>query len=167
MTDLNLNIRVSVDGDIAKERWDGTGVAGEVIKAVAEKRYTLTVSYPANKPDVEKARDGYRDFAGLDAVEECAWNYMLKSRNVGAWHEDGTDGCGEVVESYIYRGPDWEVAAADGSTQVVKAGDWLLGVRWDVPTWDRIKAGEIGGVSPQGRALRRVPDEDALAGLRG
>lgn len=91
---------------------------------------------------------------------------MLKSRNVGAWHEDGTDGSGDVVESYIYRGPDWTVTAADGSTQVIKAGDWLLGVRWNEDTWARIKNGEIGGVSPQGRAHRRVPDPATVAGLR-
>jgi hypothetical protein len=163
MTDLNLKIRVSVEPE---STWDGTGIAGIVVKSVDERRYTLTVAYPANKPDIGVARDQFRDFAGADTVEDAAWNYMIKSRNVGAWHEAGTDGAGDVVESYIYRGPDWTVTAADGSTQVIKAGDWLLGVRWNEDTWTRIKSGEIGGVSPQGRAFRRVPDPVTVAGLR-
>jgi hypothetical protein len=156
---------VQLDGQ-DREQWDGTGVAGVVIKSADEQRYTLTVAYPASKPDVGKARDGFRDFAGAAAVEEAAWNYMTKSRNVGAWHAAGTDGAGEVVESYVYRGPDWTVTASDGSTQLIKAGDWLLGVRWSEETWQQIKRGEIGGVSPQGSVLRRDPSPADLAGLR-
>jgi hypothetical protein len=159
---LSLRIKVSVEPE---ETWDGQGVAGRVVKAVAEQRYTLAVAYPANKPDVGTARDGYRDFAGAEAVEECAWNYMLKSRKVGRWHEDGTDGAGEVVESYIYRGPDWVIKSGDAE-HTVTAGDWLLGVRWDQPTWDLIKSGEIAGISPQGMAERTEAKPEKVAGLR-
>lgn len=166
MPDINLNIKVSLDSDTAQGPWDGETVAGVVIKESAEKRYTLTVAYPADKPDVDTARDGYRDFASADAVEEAAWNFMVKSRNLGAFHADNTDGSGTAVESYVYRGPDWEVTAADGTTQMIKAGDWLLGVVWDEPTWALIKSGDIGGVSPQGTVERRKADPAKLAGLR-
>lgn len=152
--------------DSASKAWDGTSVAGVVVKAVAEKRYTLTCAYPADKPDVAVARDGHTDFVSKDALEDAAHNFMLKHRKIGAWHADGTDGAGEVCESYIYRGPDWHLQASDGSQQVIKAGDWLLGVRWDEPTWALIKSGQIGGVSPQGTAQRRVPDPAAITGLR-
>ena len=70
MPDINLNIRVSLD-ETAKETWDGTSVKGVVVKSAAEKRYTLTVAYPVLKADVGTARDGHRDFAGADALEEC------------------------------------------------------------------------------------------------
>lgn len=164
--DLTFKIKVSVEPDTEPEPWEGQGIAGIVVKANAERRYTLAVSYPANKPDVDTARDGYKDFAGPDAVEEAAWNYMLKSRNVGRWHEAGTDGAGEVVESYIYRGPDWVIKSGDDE-HTVQAGDWLLGVRWNQETWDLIKSGEISGISPQGQAERVEPSPEALAGLRG
>jgi len=141
--------------------------AGLVEKSSDEQRYTLTVAYPANKPDVAIAQDGFRDFASSEAVEKAAWTYLRKSPSVGLYHADGTDGSGEVCESYIYRGPDWSVAAADGSQQVIKAGDWLLGIIWDEQTWPLIKSGKIGGVSPQGRAKRRMPDAAAVANLRG
>lgn len=148
------------------EQWDGTGVAGAVLKTEDERRYTLTVAYPANKADASVAADGYRDFAGPQAVEDACWAYTTKSRQVGLWHADGTDGAGDVVESYIYRGPDWEIEAADGSTQVVKAGDWLLGIRWSEQTWPLVKQGLIGGVSMQGTASRRVPSAEAVEQLR-
>ena len=79
------------------EQWDGTGIAGRVVKADGARRYTLAVAYPANKPDVGVARDGHRDFAGPEAVQDAAWNYLKEHRIVGAWHEDGTQGAGEVV----------------------------------------------------------------------
>lgn len=148
------------------EQWDGTGVAGAVLKTEDERRYTLTVAYPANKADTAVAADGYRDFAGPQAVEDACWSYTTKSRQVGLWHADGTDGAGDVVESYIYRGPDWTVQAADGSEQVIKAGDWLLGIRWSEQTWPLVKQGLIGGVSMQGSATRRVPSAEAVEQLR-
>lgn len=148
------------------EHWDGTGVAGRVVKEETERRYTLTVAYPANKPDAAVAADGYRDFASKAAVEDAAWSYLAKSPSVGLWHADGTDGSGTVVESYIYRGPDWTVKAADGSEHTVTAGDWLLGIQWGEQAWQDVKTGRIGGVSMQGRAERRAASAEAVANLR-
>lgn len=153
---------VATDGDTQK----AVGVSGVVVKSADEQRYTLTVAYPANKPDVAVAQDGFRDFASPAAVEKAAWSYLRTSPNVGLWHESGTDGSGEVCESYIYRGPDWVVKAADGSEQVIKSGDWLMGIIWSEDSWPLVKQGLIGGVSPQGRAKRRIPDPAAVAQLR-
>jgi len=149
-----------------QETWKGEGTVGLLIKADMEQRYTLTVAYPANKPDAKIALDGHRDFAGTQAIENAAWAYMTKSRAIGLWHQDGTDGAGEVVESYIYRGPDWTVKAPGGSEEVIKAGDWMLGIRWSPEAWGLIKSGEINGVSMQGKGTRRMPTAEALAALR-
>jgi len=168
MSEHTFKITINVEPDeVAKaEIIDTNAVAGMVVKSEEEQRYTLTVAYPANKPDVGVAQDGFRDYASANAVEKAAWSYLRKSPNIGLWHQDGTDGSGEVCESYIYRGPDWEVAAADGSTQVIKAGDWLMGIIWSEATWPLVKQGLIGGVSPQGRAKRRMPDKADVANLR-
>lgn len=169
MSEATFKITVNVE-PVGKspvgDEIDTSGLAGLVVKAEAEQRYTLTVAYPANKPDVGVAQDGFRDFASSDAVEKAAWSYLRKSPNVGLWHQDGTDGSGEVCESYIYRGPDWKVQAADGSTQVIKAGDWLMGIIWSPQSWPLVKQGLIGGVSPQGRARRRMPDPESVKNLR-
>lgn len=141
------------------------GIAGAVVKADAAQRYTLCVAYPADKPDVAQAADLHRDFAGKAALEDAAWTYLTKSPKVGLWHEAGTDGAGDVVESYIYRGPDWTVTAADNSQQVIKSGDWLLGIRWSPETWPMVRDGQGRGVSMQGSAKRRTPSPEALAAL--
>ena len=156
---------VTVDTEHAAKAaatWDGQSVSGALVKAVDERRYTLSVAYPADRADVAVAQDGHRDFASKAAVEEAAWNYLRKSRNVGLMHVDGTDGSGEVVESFVWPGEDW----ATSSGYVVKQGDWLLGVVWDEDSWDMIKAGKIGGVSMQGSARRRKPTAEAIAALR-
>jgi len=156
-------VTVDTGGSAAKATWDGESVAGVLVKASDERRYTLTVAYPADRADVAVAADGHRDFASKAAVEDAAWSYLVKSPQVGLWHADGTDGAGAVVESYVYRGPDWQ---PDGSGYVVKAGDWLLGIVWEPEAWEHVKAGRIGGVSMQGSARRRTPTAEAIAALR-
>lgn len=166
--------RVVIDGEeIAKgeagpEPWDGTSIAGVLVKAEEERRFTLCVAYPANRADRSIAADGYRDFASPAAVEDACWSYMLKSRQVGLWHSPGedTNGAGAVVESYVYRGPDWHIVAKDGSEQIIKAGDWLVGIVWNPETWPLILKGQVGGISMQGKASRRRPTKDALKRLR-
>lgn len=162
--------RVTIDGGVvakdAREPWDGVSVAAKLIKSAPERRYTLHVAYPAGRADKHVAADGYRDFASADAVEDAAWSFLIKSPRIGLGHRPGTAGAGACAESYIYRGPDWEIVAKDGSTQIIKAGDWLIGVIWDKEVWPKVLSGEINGVSMQGSATRRKPTPEALAGLR-
>jgi Putative phage serine protease XkdF len=146
---------------------DGTGtdsVACEVFKSEHEQRFTLGVAYPVNRPDVAVAQDGHIDYVGAEALEQAAWNYMRRGGGVGFDHAKGLNagGRGTVVESYIYRGPDWENA----NGYVVKAGDWLMGIIWDEQSWPDIKSGRKRGLSPQGAAKRRIPSQGALASLR-
>jgi hypothetical protein len=160
----------------AKATWDGETIATQVLKSDPERRYTLNVVYPADKADISKALDGHRDFASKAVVQEAAWNWMRNYRRVGAFHTPeqaaaagGTlmqEGAAEPVESYIYQGPDWVIKAADGSEQVIKAGDWLGGFIWSPEAWELVKSGKIGGVSVEGAARRRKPSADAVANLR-
>ena len=118
-----------------------------VIKQLAEQRYTLGIAYPANRVDA------HGDFTTPEELEQAAWRYMRKVQlgqaGVGLMHKDGTSGAGQVVESYIYRGPDWHVG-----DEVVRAGDWLLGVIWNESAWELIKSGKITGYSIQGLARK-------------
>ena len=159
------NIVASLPEGVAKSADEGDA-ACFVVKADGVRRFTLGLAYGANLPDVGKAQDGFQDFAGADVLEDAAWSYMENHREVGLHHEDGTEGHGTVVESYIYRGPDWHLETSDGSHVVIKAGDWLLGIRWDPQTWAKVQARELNGLSPQGRARRRTPSPEALANLR-
>jgi hypothetical protein len=40
-----------------------------LVKAAEEQHYTLGVAYPANRPDVSVAKDGYRDFVSPEDVQ--------------------------------------------------------------------------------------------------
>lgn len=146
-------------------KWDGETVESVVIKSDAVQRYTLSVGYPADLADATVARDGHIDFASPAEVEKAAWGYIANP-GVGRVHADGTEGAGRVVESYIYRGPDWSVEGAGGSTQVVKAGDWLIGVIWDQATWDSIQKGELNGTSMQGTGRRKAPSPADVARVK-
>lgn len=115
-----------------------------VLKSTPEQRYTLGLAYPANR------LDKHGDFATAEQLERTAWTYMVHKRSVGVGHLPGTDGAGTVVESYIYRGPEWQIT----KDTTVRPGDWLLGVVWTEKAWGVIKSGRITGFSIQGWAKR-------------
>lgn len=150
-------------GQPVAKAWDGETVGGVIVKADPELRQTLAVAYPADRADAAVAADGHRDFASKDAVRKAAHSFLAKGGGVGMDHAEGTDGAGTTVESFLWPGPDW---TPDGSAYTVKEGDWLVKIQWSQAAWDRIKAGEIGGVSMQGRARRSKASADKVAGLR-
>lgn len=126
-----------------------------VLKSQQRQRYTLTVAYPAYQVTKGEA-DGHGEYIDPQDLERVAWTYLAKHRQIGLYHADGTIGHGTVVESYVWRAPDWAVKDAAGRVQVVKTGDWLLGVQWDPVAWDLITSRRANGLSIQGRA-RKTP----------
>jgi hypothetical protein len=155
---------------LAKAREGGADQAQEMpaaayrllLKGSTEKRYTLGVAYPANRADIAVGMDSHRDFVGASALEEAAWSFLRKGATIGLHHQDGTEGHGVVVESYLWPGDDWP----QPNGYVVRKGDWLVACVWDEPTWALIKSGKITGFSPQGKAARRRPSPAAVAALR-
>jgi hypothetical protein len=162
----NISAAIS-KGTSLKSAFDSAYVSCQVVKSSDERRYTLGLAYPSMKPDVSVAADGHRDFVGPDALETTAWEWMTKHRNINLFHKDGTSGHGTVVESYIWRGPDWEIASpVDGQTYSIVKGDWLMGAIWDSYGWALIKNGLVNGWSPEGTARRSEPTAERKASLR-
>jgi len=124
-----------------------------VAMADAPQRYVLSIAYKAGPdPRITKGADGGRDFLSAESLELAAWNYIAKgSPQVGIGHIDGTTGAATVVESYIYRGPDWDL----GDGIVVTKGDWLIGMILEPRSWELAQQGKLTGLSPQGVARRR------------
>ncbi len=133
-----------------------------VLKADPADRFLLTVAYSAHKMPARGA-DGRVDIAGARALEKAAWSFARHGFRVGIDHKPGGEGAAQVVESWIHRGPPWEITCPDGTTETVKAGDWLVGMILSPQTWREYKAGRFGGVSMQGRATRRRPSREMLA----
>jgi hypothetical protein len=124
-----------------------------VAMADEPQRYVLSIAYKAGPdPRITKGADGGRDFLSAESLELAAWNYIAKgSPQVGIGHIDGTTGAATVVESYIYRGPDWDL----GDGIVVTKGDWLIGMILEPRSWELAQQGKLTGLSPQGVARRR------------
>jgi hypothetical protein len=119
----------------------------------APQRYLLALAYQAG-PDarITKGADGARDFFTPAELEKAAWSFLPGGANVGLFHgPEQTIGHFEVTESYIYRGPEWDL----GEGIVVKSGDWLIGGICDEVAWNLYQNGHITGMSPQGTATRR------------
>jgi len=115
-------------------------------------RYVLGIAYQAGPdPRIAKGQDGGRDYFTEAELEKAAWRFLQNGPQVGLFHLDGTEGAANVVESYIYRGPDWDL----GDGIVVRKGDWLMGAILDERAWHLYKTGKIDGWSPQGVARRR------------
>lgn len=118
-------------------------------------RYVLGIAYQAGPdPRIQEGADGGRDWIGPVELEKAAWRFLASSPTVGINHADGTTGSAEIVESYIYRGPDWQVGDV-----VVKAGDWLVGAVLGEYAWALFEAGLVDGWSVQGTARRLEADE--------
>ena len=119
---------------------------------MTEAQYVLGLAYQAGRdPNIAKGADGARDYFTAEELEKAAWSFLQEEgRQIGIWHMDGTEGAARVAESYIYRGPDWEIGG-----MIVKSGDWLIGAVCDDTAWELVKSGRVTGFSPQGRARRR------------
>jgi hypothetical protein len=138
--------------------------AVRLIKSAAERRFTLGLAYPAMRADKARAADGFRDFVSPEVLEETAWTWLTKHRDVNLFHQDRTLGHFTPTESYIWRGPNWEVnSPVDNSRTVIKAGDWMLGGIWDQYGWDLVKARLVNGWSPEGGARRADVAPERLA----
>jgi hypothetical protein len=117
-------------------------------------RYVLGIAYaPGKDSRIKKGLDGFRDYFTEHELELASRTFM-KSLDSGVMHVDGTLGHAEIVESYIYRGPDWLMKAANGQEVLVKAGAWLVGAVLDADAWQAVKSGRLTGWSPQGGGTR-------------
>ncbi len=116
-----------------------------------EQHFVLGIAYQAGRRSdtIKRGMDGGRDFFTPEELERACHSFA-KSLESGVNHgPDDTLGHANIVESYIYRGPDWSVGDV-----IVKSGDWLVGAILDDWAWDLAKRGEFTGWSMQGKATR-------------
>ena len=137
-------------------------MTGEVLKADEENRFLLLVAYSPNKMPMRGA-DGYIDVASPQVLEKACWRFMDNGAKVGLFHKEGYEGSARIVENYIHRGPDWVTKGPTGEEQVIKSGDWVIGVILNQHAWALYKSGLIGAASPQGGAGRKPASPETLA----
>lgn len=81
-------------------------------------------------------------------VTEVADTIEKSGVGLGSMHEYWSDELGTIVENYIAP-VDFVI---DG--QQVKKGTWLMGIQWAPEYFEKVKKGEINGLSMGGTAVR-------------
>jgi hypothetical protein len=107
----------------------------------------------------ETTRDTQGDWYTAEDIEKAAHGFLeaVAKGDGGADYMHEADGQGELigypVESFI---APVDFAWGDGDrAEIVKAGSWVLGVRYPDPAvWDSIVKGELGGLSVWGNGVR-------------
>ena len=158
-------VRYVATDDVPARAADIDTAAMQLVKAHDERRYALGLAYAARIAPGRGA-DGFNDWISEENLELACWQWTAKSREIGLFHKDGElyDNHGTVVESYIFRAPDWRVISPiTGEEVVIKTGSWMLGVVFDEYGWGLVKAGLVNGWSPEGGAVRR---KSSVAQLR-
>ena len=118
----------------------------------AEKR----IAYAAAMIPREADKEG--DVAPTATVEKAAHDFLKQDGGIDTDHSL-IDGEGTPVESWILK-EDREFDLPGGGTETYGAGTWMLGIEWGQEAWERIKAGELTGLSIYGMA-EHVPLERA------
>lgn len=93
--------------------------------------------------------DAQKDIYSAAEVRDAAHRFMEEYQNIGLMHRGLVNDGVKILESYVAP-TEFEV----GGT-LVKKGTWLLAVRvQDEKLWQQVKAGELGGFSIGGTAIR-------------
>jgi site-specific DNA-adenine methylase len=93
--------------------------------------------------------DAQKDIYSSTEVRDAAHRFMEEYQNIGLMHRGLVNEAVKILESYVAP-TEFEV---DGTR--VKKGTWLLAVRvQDEKLWQQVKAGELGGFSIGGTAIR-------------
>lgn len=114
-----------------------------------EKRIAYSIVYPVNQSDA------HGEYADAETVEKACWHFMKKSKtgNVDKQHDLVVDQDCYVAENWIVRKGD-ELFPDEADLHA-----WASGIKVDNDEiWQKIKKGEITGVSMWGFA-QRVDDE--------
>jgi hypothetical protein len=139
-----------------------------------EERFVLGVVLEPNDGDdgAPFDPDTQRDIYSDEEIRQSCHKFMEDFRNVGLMHRTLVNGKVAILESYIspidfwvtLDGETFSAKPKDAKAEHVRKGTWLLGLRVkDNAMWQKVKDGEIDGLSIGGSA-RRVPADGKPAG---
>lgn len=112
--------------------------------ADSEKRISYAAAMIPREPDKE------RDVVSTPTVEKAAHDFLQQHGGVDTDHSL-IDGDGEVVESWVLK-ETREFDLPDGGSESYTEGTWMVGIKWEADPWQRIKDGELTGLSIYGMA---------------
>lgn len=117
------------------------------------------ISYAAAMIPREPDKEG--DVVATPTVEKAAHGFLKQDGGVDTDHSL-IDGEGTVVESWVLK-DERTFDLPGGESETYGAGTWMVGIEWGAEAWDRIKSGELTGLSIYGMA-EQVPLSRAASG---
>ena len=100
---------------------------------------------------IPKEADKQGDVIPKPAIEDAAHRYLANHRKVDSDH-DLRDGKGTPVESWTLK-QDTTFEQPDGTeSRTYPKGTWVMGIKFGDETWERVKSGELNGLSIYGGA---------------
>jgi hypothetical protein len=118
----------------------------------SEKRISYAAAMIPREPDKEG------DVVPTPTVENAAHDFLKNDGGIDTDHSL-IDGDGDPVESWVLK-EERTFELPGGGEETYPAGTWMLGIEWAAEAWDRIKSGELTGLSIYGMA-EHVPLERA------
>lgn len=128
-----------------------SGMTTQLIKSLGEKKFTLSPWYIPDQYDSEN------EWTDAIELQEALWGYVRNGdRQIRLQHNRDIV-VGEWVEAFALPFP-WTVPMHNTQGQqrdiTYPAGTILLGIVWTDSAWEKIKRGEITGLSIGGSAQR-------------
>ncbi len=93
-------------------------------------------------------KDG--DVVPATVIRKMAHNFLKEDGDIDEEH-NLIEGKGEVVESWLLK-EERSFELPDGEEKVYPAGTWMLGIEFVPETWEKIKSGELSGLSIYGKS---------------
>lgn len=144
----------STQGAVKKD----VGISGSIVKMDADKRQIFGWANLAIV-DGEQVVDLQGDYVPIDEIEKSAYSYMLNSRKGGHMHQrigKGLDGgpvhVADIIESVVFTPEKLEALGLE--PDALPLGWWTGMQVHDEDVWQRVKRGELTGLSIHGTGTR-------------
>jgi len=158
VADVGVDLVSGVDVPAVNSKWvmlkDGGGRRGRDYRVNTpilvkdtdseDKRLSYAAAMIPREPDKEG------DVVPTATVETAAHGFLKDDGGIDTDHSL-IDGDGEPVESWVLK-EERTFDLPGGGSETYPAGTWMLGVEWGAEAWQRIKDGELTGLSIYGMA---------------
>jgi hypothetical protein len=159
VADVGVDLVSGVDVPAVDSKWvmlkDGGGRKGHdyrvnspILVDKADGGEDRRLSYAAAMIPREPDKEG--DVVPTATVEKAAHDFLKSDGGIDTDHSL-IEGEGDPVESWVLK-EERTFNLPGGGTETYGAGTWMLGIEWGAEAWERIKSGELTGLSIYGMA---------------
>jgi len=143
----SLKIRVPPEGKVTEITKMPKQLTKQ-IKVIVKSEDEMICTGIVYEPDII---DSQSDFTDALEISKACYDYIVNARRIHLNHS-GKVVKSEILENFIAP-VTYDIVSPDGTITTVKKGGWILSLRIkDQQIWEKIKAGELNGLSMAGIA---------------